>query len=108
MLNIPDAQAVIRELAPTLEHVWGSIEWGTLKSREYFDSLDLSPDSDLAPHIVRFHAKRTLTAARPVLLGDEADEWSLRNLRGNGLMLRVGIYKVRILKGTYTQSFHHL
>jgi hypothetical protein len=98
MLNIPDPQAVMCELAPTLERVWGSLEWGTLKTREYFDSLELSPDSDLAPQIVRFHAKRTLAAAQPILLGDSAEDWSLRYLRGNGLMLRVGIYKVRILK----------
>jgi hypothetical protein len=100
MLGIPEAQAVLRELAPTLEKVQGALEWGTLKTREYFDSLELRPDSDLAPNIVRFHAKRTLAAAKPVRPGEEEESWSLRNLRGNGLMLRVGVYKVRVLKAS--------
>ena len=64
MSNIPDPQAVLRELAPTLELVQGALEWGTLQTREYFDSLDLRPDSDLAPNIVRFHAKRTLATTK--------------------------------------------
>ena len=41
MSNIPDPQAVLRELAPTLELVQGALEWGTLQTREYFDSFDL-------------------------------------------------------------------
>ena len=100
MSNILDAQAVLRELAPTLELVQGALEWGTLQTREYFDSLDLRPDSDLAPNIVRFHAKRTLATTRQSVSGEEREDYSLRNLRGNGLMLKVDIYKLRILKAS--------
>jgi hypothetical protein len=89
---------VLRELSPLLEQVHGALEGGMLKAREYFDSLKLRTDADLAPNIVRFHAKQTLTIAEQSIPGKAKEAFSLRNLPNNGLMLNVDIYKLRILK----------
>jgi hypothetical protein len=79
--SIPEPRAVLAEMALLIPHLYAALENGTMKVREYFDHLDVAIDRDLAPEIVRYHARSFLDSVSEGLFSTE-------RLARNGLYIR--------------------
>jgi hypothetical protein len=100
--TIPEAEVVLTWLEPVIPHLYTGLEYGTMKARGYFDAerkdkaRDLLPkdiDRDLAPELVRHHAKRYLQSVA-------ADaQFKVEDLARNGLYITdFRNLEIRILK----------
>lgn len=98
---IPAPEKVFNELNDVLCKINVALEYGTEKAREFFETLEfeekVTMDPFLAPHLVRYHAKKILEKMGHVITEDEGNV-NLENIPNNGLSLNIGKYKLRILK----------
>jgi len=83
-----DGYAVLNYLSNVVAILHQGMEYGTSRSREFFDSRHADVDIYLAPALVRYHVKEFLA-----LKGIETQD-----LANNGLALVHSAYHIRVLK----------
>lgn len=98
-LNVPSPEEVQKEIKSVFPIIHTALEQGTLQAREFFEREDTTKQIDryLAPNLVRWWAKKYLQKAGYQISEDQTD-YSFQPLANNGLSMKVGRYRLRILK----------
>jgi hypothetical protein len=97
-MTIPHRQTVLAQIGPIVPVFRVALTLGLAGARQYFDDEhEDSPDSALAPNIVRWHARRYLDNAGHAVhdLPEDYDRQPLGNI---GLMLVWGRFHFRLRK----------
>lgn len=100
MPTLPTFPHVLAQLHPIVSPVYSAIEGSLQKTREFFENDHVEVDRSLAPNLVRYYAKRFLTAEGLATEYEQADaaDYELRQLPNNGLCLKYDRHEIRILK----------
>ena len=98
-LNVPTPEEVKKDIEPVFPIIHTALEQGTLQAREFFEREEKEKQIDryLAPNLVRWWAKRYLQQAGYQISDDQMD-YSFQSLPNNGLYMKAGRYRLRILK----------
>src|SRR5438128_2208364 len=99
--KLPTVGEVLTHLQPILPSLFKAIEDALQRTREFFDADAVPVDRSLAPNLVRYYAKRVLSAeVQGVQYEEDTDsnDYELQNLPNNGLCLNYDRHEIRILK----------
>jgi hypothetical protein len=97
MHRMPDKLEVLKRLTPIYRPLYRAMEGALQQTREFFDLQQTSVCPSLAPNLVRFFAKKTLSHRFGVEYEEDVD-YSLKWLPNNGLCLHFDQHDLRILK----------
>lgn len=89
-----DPNEICGLLAATSRDVYNGLIHGSMKVREYFDSLKHQINSPLAANLARYHAKHTIAKNRNLLT-----PYMLEEVPNNGIALRQDLIEIKVLKG---------
>jgi hypothetical protein len=81
-------------LADASRDVYSSLIEGSLKVREYFDSLKHQVNAPLAANIARYHAKHTIAKNRNI-----RTPYYLEEVPNNGIAIKQDLFEIKVLKG---------
>ncbi|MDQ4098454.1 MAG: hypothetical protein M3144_11370, partial [Actinomycetota bacterium] len=87
------AQFALSDLDGLLPLLWEALEAGAADANAYFEEHGEPINRTLYPGIVRYRVLQGLNSA-----GVEAVEFALANIANNGIEVRYGQYRLRILK----------
>ena len=93
---VPPPERVVAELLPVLRVLYAAIEAGIFRTVEFFADEEAAIDANLAPNLVRYHAKQYLDDANSPLIDDV--EIERQELGNNGLLIKYGPHLLRVLK----------
>jgi hypothetical protein len=96
-MKIPLPEELTPTLQPILAVIRAAIVHGIKRSREYFEQEGQQPDRDLAPEIVRYHAKRYLDNAGHAVHALDAD-YERPPVNKNGLRMVWKDFRILIRK----------
>ena len=92
--KIPTFEAELKRLGPILPLISDALSYGMSQMHRHFERIASAVDHDLAPHLVRYHAKRFLCER-----GYLAEDLEILDIPNNGLSIRYRGGAVRIWKG---------
>jgi hypothetical protein len=93
--NLPDNPNEIRQLLTDVSRdVYNGLIVGSMRAREYFDTLGAPLNAPLAANLTRYHAKDFVSQRRSL-----GTPYLLKDVPNNGIAVRQTLFDIKVLKG---------